>query len=90
MTATYYILMDLKSRNKPIRLSQNLSRTSNSCDSQINSNPSNILREKNQELISRSRPTDQPADLLLISQQTKIYKTPARENIENSDPATIK
>ena len=82
--------MDLKSRNKSIRLSQNPSRTSNGCDSQNNSNPSNILREKNQELILRSRPTDQPADLLLISQQTKIYKTPARENNENSDPATIK
>jgi hypothetical protein len=47
----------------------------NGCDQQPNPIPTNLLREKNQELTSQSHP--QPANLLLISQQTK---TPNKEN----------
>ncbi len=81
MMATYFILLDLKSRNRSIRL------LSNRSDQQSNPIPTNLLREKNQELISQSRTVQQhpqPANLLLISQQTK---TP---NKENSQSSTIK
>jgi hypothetical protein len=70
MMATYFILLDLKSRNRSIRLLSNPI-------------PTNLLREKNQELISQSRTVQQhpqPANLLLISQQTK---TPNKENLQN-------
>jgi hypothetical protein len=90
MTATYFILMDLKSRNKSIRLLSNRIQ-------QTNPIPTNLLRENNQEITPRSRTTHRhppPADLLLISQQDKThlpptsgtnneyrnYKTPNKEN----------
>ncbi len=81
MTATYFILMDLKSRNKSIRLLPNriqqmTFQTFNRYDQQSNSIPASLLREKNQESTPRSRTIHQhppPADLLLISQQDKTY-----------------
>ncbi len=85
MTATYFILMDLKSRNRSIRLLSN--RMTHGYDQHPNPIPTNLLREKNQESISQSRTADQhpqPANLLLISQQNK---TP---NKENSQVSTIK
>ena len=110
MTATYFILMDLKSRNRSIRLLSNRlqqmsSRSSNDYDQQPNPIPTNLLREKNQELTAGSRAAQQhpqPADLLLISQRTRTYlpalndadqrddRTPNKENIEQSQPLTIK
>ena len=61
MTATYFILFDLKSRNKPIRLIP-LTRTqptnSRTLDvyphphQHVSSIPANLLREKNQETTS--------------------------------------
>ncbi len=81
--------MDLKSRNKSIRLLPNrIQQTTNGHDQQ-----SNLLRKKNQDITQRPHPP--PADLLLISQQNKTHlppisnerrkhKTPNKENIENS------
>ncbi|CAF0784598.1 unnamed protein product [Rotaria sordida] len=82
MAATYFILYDLKSRNKPIRLLPNRTQPMN-CRAfdehhhhQASSIPANLLREKNQDLTPRSRTTHRhppPADLLLISQQNKTH-----------------
>lgn len=82
MTATYFILYDLKSRNKPLRLLPNRTQPVN-CRSldgphhqQASSIPANLLREKNQDLTPRSRTAHRhppPADLLLISQQNKPH-----------------
>jgi hypothetical protein len=98
MTATYFILMDLKSRNKSIRLLPNRIQ-------QTNPIPANLLREKNQEITPRSRTTHRhhppPADLLLISQQDKTYLPPTSgtnneyrnyktPNKENSQPQNQK
>lgn len=110
MTATYFILLDMKSRNKSIRLLANRmqqisSQTNNEHDEQPNPIPTNLLREKNQTITIRSRPGHQvhpqPADLLLIAQGHKTYfpssntdhdndRTPNKENIERSQPVTIK
>ena len=106
MTATYFILLDLKSRNKSIRLLPNRMVPMNvrPFDGHHRQNPAkpiptNLLRENNQEITSRSRTIHRhplPADLLLISQQNKIrspsineqyhrnYKTPNKENVDNS------
>ena len=75
MTATYFILLDLKSRNKSIRLLANRRQEPTAI-------PSTLLREKNQEIFLRSRLTHEhppPADLLLISQQSRapVTKTTA-------------
>lgn len=109
MTATYLILLDMKSRNRSIRLLANRmqqipSQTHCDHDEQPNPLPTNLLREKNQQITGRSRPGQvhpQPADLLLISQGHKTYfppidadhdkdRTPNKENIERSQPVTIK
>ncbi|CAM4765576.1 unnamed protein product [Rotaria magnacalcarata] len=81
MTATYFILYDLKSRNKPIRLLPNRvqsihSRAFDGHHHPASSIPANLLREKNQDLTPRSRTVHRhppPADLLLISQQNKTH-----------------
>ncbi|CAF4321562.1 unnamed protein product, partial [Adineta steineri] len=88
MTATYFILLDLKSRHKPIRLLPNRTQTMNAklADGrthQASSIPANLLREKNQEANPRSRTVHrhpQPADLLLISQQDKTHLPPTYGN----------
>ena len=106
MTATYLILLDMKSRNRSIRLLANRIQqvSSQTNDEQPNALPTNLLREKNQQITGRSRPGQvhpQPADLLLISQGHKTYfppvnadhdkdRTPNKENIERSQPVTIK
>ncbi|CAF3234589.1 unnamed protein product [Rotaria socialis] len=94
LTATYFILLNLKSRNKPIRLLPNriqqiTSHRTYRQNEQSNSIPTNLLREKNPP----------PANFLLLSQQDKKnlsfqnemksaykqkHKTPNKENIENS------
>jgi hypothetical protein len=80
MTATYFILFDLKSRHKPMRLLPNRTQPMNTRTfdghHQASSIPANLLREKNQDVTSRSRTVHRhpaPADLLLISQQDKIH-----------------
>ncbi|CAF4859702.1 unnamed protein product [Rotaria sp. Silwood1] len=81
MAATYFILYDLKSRNKSIRLLPNRTqpinyRTFNGHHHQASSIPTNLLREKNQDLTPRSRTVHRhppPADLLLISEQNKTH-----------------
>jgi hypothetical protein len=85
MTATYFILFDLKSRHKPMRLLPNRtqpinSRTIDGHHHQASSIPANLLREKNQEASPRSRTVHRhppPADLLLISQQDKTHMPPS-------------
>ncbi|CAF0837050.1 unnamed protein product [Adineta ricciae] len=86
LTATYFILFDLKSRHKPIRLLPNRIQPVNTRLLDVNqpkcpasSIPANLLREKNQESNSRSRTAHRhppPADLLLISQQDKTQIPP--------------
>jgi len=89
MTATYFILFDLKSRHKPIRLLPNRTQPMNSRTldgnhhHQASSIPTNLLREKNQETTPRSRTAHRhppPADLLLISQQDKTHLPPSYGN----------
>ena len=86
MTATYFILFDLKSRHKPMRLLPNRTQPMNSRTldgyhhHHASSIPANLLREKNQDISSRSRTVHRhppPADLLLISQQDKIPLPPS-------------
>jgi hypothetical protein len=86
MTATYFILLDLKSRHKPIRLLPHSSQpiSSRTIDGhvhhQASSIPANLLREKNQDATARSRTAHRhppPADLLLISQQDKNHLPPS-------------
>jgi hypothetical protein len=88
--------LDLKSRNKSIRLLSN--RMHSQTTHGYNQQTSNLLREKNQEISPRKRITHPPpADLLLISQQgttdfpskhsehrKRNHKIPNKENIENS------
>lgn len=86
MTATYFILLDLKSRNKPIRLFPHPSQAiharsiDNHSQEPVSSIPANLLREKNQDASARSRATHRtpypPADLLIISQQDKSHLPP--------------
>lgn len=85
MTATYFILLDLKSRHKPIRLLPHPSQSipARTIDGQAilpaSSIPANLLREKNQDATARSRTVHRhppPADLLLISQQEKPQLPP--------------
>lgn len=109
MTATYLILLDMKSRNRSIRLLANRmqqlsSQTNDDQDEQPNPLRTNLLREKNPKVTGRSRHDQvhpQPADLLLIAQGHKTYcppinadhdndRTPNKENIERSQPVTIK
>lgn len=95
MTATYFILLDLKSRHKPIRLLPNRTQPMNirSLDGphhhhQASSIPANLLREKNQEGTPRSRTVHRhppPADLLLISQQDKSQLPPSYGNKSNNE-----
>ena len=85
MTATYFILLDLKSRHKTIRLLPHSSQSigSRTIDGHpqphVSSIPANLLREKNQDTTARSRAVHRhppPADLLLISQQEKNHLPP--------------
>lgn len=94
MTATYFILLDLKSRHKPIRLIPTRTQPINirSFDGHqphhASSIPANLLREKNQEITPRSRTVHRhppPADLLLISQQDKTQLPPSYGNKSNQD-----
>lgn len=89
MTATYFILLDLKSRHKQIRLLPNRTQPINSRTldgyhhHQASSIPANLLREKNQETTPRSRTVHRhplPADLLLMSQQDKTHLPPSSAN----------
>lgn len=93
MTATYFILLDLKSRHKPIRLLPNRTQPINSRTldgyshhhhhPQASSIPANLLREKNQDTTPRSRTVHRhpvPADLLLMSQQDKLHLPPTNGN----------
>ena len=97
MTATYFILLDLKSRHKPIRLLPNRTQPINTRTldgyshshhhhPQASSIPANLLREKNHEVTPRSRTVHRhpvPADLLLMSQQDKTYLPPTNGNKSN-------
>ena len=99
MTATYFILLDLKTRNKSIDLLRNhKSHYLNShslnrhYESTTNFVSLTLLREKRQELTPQWHINHRPADLLLISQpylsltyhKDRNHKTPNKENIENS------
>ena len=86
MTATYFILLDLKSRHKPIRLLPHMSQpiSARTIDGHphhpASSIPPNLLREKNQDATARSRTAHRhppPADLLVISQQDKTHLPPS-------------
>ena len=95
MTATYFILLDLKSRNKPIRLLPNRTQPINARTldfhhqhHQASSIPANLLREKNQEITPRSRTAHRhplPADLLLMSQQDKTHLPPSHGNKSSNE-----
>lgn len=91
MTSTYFILLDLKSRHKPIRLLPNRAHPSSSrtldayshSHPQASSIPANLLREKNQDINPRSRTAHRhplPADLLLMSQREKAHLPPTSSN----------
>lgn len=97
MTATYFILLDLKSRHKPIRLLPHPSQsiTSRTIDGksihQASSIPANLLREKNQDATARSRAAHRhppPADLLLISQQDKTHLLSTSNGKKSNVPST--
>lgn len=91
MTATYLILLDLKTRHKPIRLLPNRTQpiSSRKLDlhahhhMQASSIPNNLLREKNQETTPRSRAAHRqplPVDFLHLPQQEKTHLPPSHSN----------
>lgn len=94
MTATYFILLDLKSRNRPIRLLPNrmqqiTSQTIYGHNDQSNSIPSNILREANHE--PNALKAQQDKTYVSMNKESKATykqynnsKTPNKENTENS------
>jgi len=93
MTATYLILLDLKARQKPIRLLPHRSQPIN-CRTldipyrhpQAHSIPTNLLREKNQETTPRSRAVHRqilPGDHLVASQHEKLHLPPTHSNKTN-------
>lgn len=100
MTATYLILLDLKARQKPIRLLPNRSQPIN-CRTldihhrhpQTHSNPTNLLREKNHETTPRSRAVHRqilPGDHLVISQHDKLHLPPTHTNKINGEQQKIR